>query len=105
MKSTYVLPLADSSVTLETVGGKGMSLSKLINEGLPVPDGFHITTGAYRAFVEANDLQTKILATLKDVDTAQPATLEAASTSIGQLFADALIPNEIASRVRDAYLK
>ena len=33
MKSTYVLPLADSSVTLETVGGKGLSLSKLINAG------------------------------------------------------------------------
>jgi pyruvate,water dikinase len=105
MKSIYVLPLADSSVTLETVGGKGLSLSKLINEGLPVPGGFHITTEAYRAFVEANDLQTKILAALKDVDTSQPATLEAASASIGQLFVEAHIPEDIASFVREAYIK
>ena len=40
MSSKYVLPLNDSNATLETVGGKGMSLAKLARAGLPVPDGF-----------------------------------------------------------------
>ena len=47
----FILSLADPQANLETVGGKGMSLAKLANAGIPVPDGFHITTAAYRQFV------------------------------------------------------
>jgi len=101
---TIYSPLPDSQATLETVGGKGMSLAKMIGAGFPVPDGFHITTEAYRQFVAANGLQTKILAALKDVEVSLPATLETASASISRLFADAIIPNEITSTIRDAYL-
>jgi pyruvate,water dikinase len=103
MKS-YILPLSDPQATLETVGGKGMSLAKMIGAGFPVPNGFHITTTAYRAFVDANNLQTKILNALKDVDTSLPATLEAASSTISRLFAEASIPPDIATTIKDAYL-
>ena len=98
MKS-YILPLSDSQADLETVGGKGMSLAKLANAGLPVPGGFHVTTEAYRQFVTANDLQTGINEALKAVDTSQPSTLETASATIGRLFADASIPDEIADAI------
>ena len=37
----YTLPLLHKQATLEMVGGKGMSLSKLLTAGIPVPDGFH----------------------------------------------------------------
>ena len=102
--STFVLSLFDSRATLETVGGKGMSLAKMIQAGFPVPSGFHITTEAYRAFVAANDLQTKILAALANADASLPATLETASAAIGRLFADASTPNEIINAIRNAYL-
>src|SRR5512134_3236395 len=103
MKPSYVLTLADTSVTLENVGGKGLSLAKMINAGLPVPGGFHVTTEAYRQFVAANALQDKILTALKDVDISQPAALEAASVSIGKFFAQADIPDDIARVIGDAY--
>ncbi|NTU55102.1 MAG: hypothetical protein HGA79_02520 [Anaerolineales bacterium] len=100
----YVITLSDPQATLETVGGKGLSLGKMIGAGFPVPNGFHITTTAYRAFIEAYDLQIKILAALKDVDTTLPASLETASATIGRLFADASIPEEITKAIKDAYL-
>ncbi len=99
----FTLPLSDTQATLETVGGKGMSLAKMIQAGFPVPDGFHITTEAYWAFVAANELQTKILAALKDVDASLPATLEAAFATIGGLFADSKIPDDLASPIVIAY--
>ncbi len=99
----YILPLCDSRAEIETVGGKGMSLSKMINAGLPVPDGFHVTTEAYSQFVAANTLQAKILTALKDADASQPASLETASISIGRFFAQAAIPDEIARAIRGAY--
>lgn len=100
---TYTLPLHDPNATLKNVGGKGMSLAKMINAEFPIPDGYHITTEAYRQFVTANDLQTKILAALKEVEITLPATLETTSATIGRLFADAKIPNDIASTIAEAY--
>jgi pyruvate,water dikinase len=91
------------NATLENVGGKGMSLAKLSRAGIPVPDGFHVTTEAYRQFVTANDLQKKILAALKDADASLPTTLETASATISRFFADGKIPAELVTAITDAY--
>jgi pyruvate,water dikinase len=99
----YILPLSGPGADLETVGGKGASLARLTNAGLPVPDGFHITTAAYRQFVSANHLQTGILAALGEVDASRPASLESASRAIRRLFAGATLPAELASAIVDAY--
>ncbi len=73
MSKQYALPLSDPKAELATVGGKGASLARLVNAGLPVPDGFHVTTAAYRASVEKNALQPRILEALQTVDVNQPA--------------------------------
>jgi len=99
----YTLPLSDSRADLETVGGKGMSLSRLVNAGIPVPDGFHVTTEAYRQFVAANNLQAKILGALRNADIAQPDSLETVSTTIGKLFTDSKIPSDVEAAIREAY--
>ncbi|MGD9405630.1 MAG: PEP/pyruvate-binding domain-containing protein [Anaerolineae bacterium] len=101
--SEYVLSLADPAATLETVGGKGASLSRLVAAGLPVPDGFHVTTAAYRRFVIDNNLQPGILAALETADLAQPDTLDAASRTIGELFSNAQTPPNVASAIALAY--
>ncbi len=98
-----VIALADSSATLEEVGGKGASLAKLATAGLPVPAGFHITTDAYRRFVAANGLQERILAAVATVNADQPAQLEAASQQIERLFAQGAMPPEIATMIREGY--
>jgi pyruvate,water dikinase len=105
MKPRYILSLSDPLATLDNVGGKGMSLAKMIQAGFPIPDGFHVTTEAYRQFIADNGLQPKILSTLTDVDASLPATLETASATISRLFADAPIPTDIATTIADAYLK
>lgn len=99
-----ILSLSDPQATLESVGGKGMSLAKMINAGFPVPGGFHITTQAYRQFVTANNLQIKILAALQKVDVLFPASLETTCATIGKFFTDAFIPEEIMQAIQDAYL-
>ncbi|MGE5123613.1 MAG: PEP/pyruvate-binding domain-containing protein [Acidobacteriaceae bacterium] len=97
------LPLSDPQADIETVGGKGMSLAKLARAGQPVPDGFHITTTAYRQFVTAGRLQEHIQAALESVDVAQPSTLETASTTIARLFAETEIPSQLADAILHAY--
>ena len=83
---TFVLELSDPQATLENVGGKGLSLAKMLRAGLPVPGGFHLTTAAYWRFVSENGLQPRILAALAGADASDPATLEPVSQAIGQLL-------------------
>lgn len=99
----YILPLADNRATLAHVGGKGASLARLISAGLPVPEGFHVTTAAYRSVVAHNELQPDILSALGRVDFAQPSTLEGAAQEIQTLFAEAEIPPDVANNIVQAY--
>lgn len=101
--NTYILPLSSSKTSLESVGGKGLSLSKMIGAGLPVPDGFHVTTAAYKQFVEENNLQKKILIALKNVDVSQPKSLAMVSKEISKLFSRSEIPQEVRDMVLEAY--
>ena len=96
--SMFILPLSDPEATLETVGGKGMSLAKLSRAGLPVPGGFHVTTEAYRRFVADNGLQPHLEEALQEAEATRPASLDAASERINRLFAAASMPEEIACR-------
>ena len=104
MMPDTILSLAESRATLEHVGGKGASLARLASAGLPVPDGFHVTTAAYNQFVAENNLQPGLLAALSAVDPSRPATLETASRAIYDLFMRAVVPQDVADAIRDAYL-
>ncbi|MGE5376607.1 MAG: PEP/pyruvate-binding domain-containing protein [Bacteroidota bacterium] len=102
-KSNFIVPLTDVSAGLLKVGGKGASLARLAQEGLPVPPGFQITTDAYRQFVVGHGLQGKIIKSAAATIHEQPATLEDVSRQIQQLFAEAAIPEEIAAAICRAY--
>ncbi|MBN1304243.1 MAG: hypothetical protein JXA13_07395 [Anaerolineales bacterium] len=103
MNPAYILPLDSTRADLQTVGGKGMSLSRLSRLGLPVPDGFHITTEAYRLFVEKNALQQIISKALEEVESTRPTTLETASAQIYKAFVKTEIPDELKTQILDAY--
>lgn len=104
MKTLFTLPIDASNATLEMVGGKGASLSRMIKAGLPVPTGFHITTAAYQEFVAANELQPQILKVLGNVDMDQPESVEIASQIIDEIFLASPIPVEIINQIELAYL-
>ncbi|MCE7006874.1 pyruvate, phosphate dikinase [Kibdelosporangium philippinense] len=54
MTHPLILSLPDNRADLATVGGKGASLSRLAQAGLPVPPGFCVTTSVYRDCVSAS---------------------------------------------------
>ena len=103
MSHKYIIHFSESPATLATVGGKGTSLARLYAAGLPVPDGFNLTTEAYWKFVRENDLQNVIREALAGIDISQPASLKEASSRIREGFMAAQIPPDIASEVIMAY--
>ena len=103
MTPIYVLPLADSNASIEIVGGKGASLARLVAAGMPVPDGFHVTTSAYRQFINYNNLPEPIQQAMETVDNTRPSTLETASRSIRESILQSKMPPEIAAEIVQAY--
>ncbi|CAM4169122.1 PEP/pyruvate-binding domain-containing protein [Kibdelosporangium persicum] len=53
MTHPLILSLHHPAADLASVGGKGASLARLAQAGLPVPQAFFVTTSAYRDFVSA----------------------------------------------------
>jgi pyruvate,water dikinase len=100
---SFTLPLDSPDAVLERVGGKGASLARMMAAGLPVPPGFHVTTEAYRCFVEENHLREGILAAVEQAQASDPATLERASEQIQSLIAQGTMPDEIATDIRQRY--
>ena len=98
------LPLSSPDATLPIAGGKGANLARMARAGFPVPDGFIVTTAAYRAYVAANDLQPFILAAVADLRADDPAALDAASTAIRARFAAGGLLRDLAETIQSAYL-
>jgi pyruvate,water dikinase len=88
------------------VGGKNANLGEMIrelkNKGIPVPDGFATTAGAYRAFLEANNLTEKIQDQLEQFRSKKKSLQEVGST-IRQLFDDAEFPSDLADSIKASY--
>jgi rifampicin phosphotransferase len=103
MTHRFIIPLSEPHASLAAVGGKGVSLARLYAAGLPVPNGFNLTTEAYWKFVSENNLQIVIRQALAAIDLSKPATLEASSSRIQKEFLAARIPPDIASEVVTAY--
>jgi pyruvate,water dikinase len=98
-RNTFILPFISPDATLAAVGGKGENLSLLVRSRFPVPSGFLITTAAYRAFVQANNLHKQIIALVND----HTVVSEKRSATIRQLFEKGRIPTDVAAAVNYAY--
>lgn len=87
------------------VGGKGANLGEMTQAGFPVPEGFVVTSAAYRHMIEVNNLQDKIKTILKDLDVEKPDALNRASHRVIELIEKSPFPKEIEEQVFKAYDK
>jgi phosphohistidine swiveling domain-containing protein len=99
----YILPLNSENASIPTAGGKGASLARMAVAGLPVPDGFIITTQAYEDYISANQLEERILQMLPGDSAAPAEELEAASSQIRSLFADGILTEWLSKEIQVAY--
>ncbi len=101
----FTVPFCDIQKDLTPlVGNKMATLGEVRNRlGFPTPDGFAITSSAYRRFFEHNDLQLEIDRRFQFTDMSDVEGLYRQCQNIQQLIADAAVPNDLAAAVTDAY--
>jgi pyruvate, water dikinase len=84
---------------LSIAGGKGANLGELTQIGMPVPNGFVISSNAYFKFLDKSSLKNKIKSELEHLDTSNSEKLQAASENVKTSILAANIPNEIADEI------
>ena len=85
----------------DRVGGKALGLGSLLREGLRVPDGFVLTTDAYREGVVFPGLQTEVARMLDGADTVEAQ--QAASDRIRAMFERVELAEGVGSELVLAY--
>ena len=91
------------------VGGKNASLgemySQLEKQGIAVPNGFAVTSEAYRFFLSENKLEEKIKNILKDLDIKDIHSLSEKGYQLRQSILSAEIPPALRKEISSAYQK
>ena len=87
------------------VGGKNSSLGELINAGIRVPPGFAITTNAYRLFLDAGNIASKLDGLLDGLDESDMKALDSASEQARRLIEAASFPIELEDQIAEYYRK
>ncbi len=89
------------------VGGKNASLGEMIGHltgmGIRVPEGFAITTNAFKAFVERADLERKIASAMEGLDPDNPSDVAARGKAIRKMFLDAEFPDDLRREIEYGY--
>jgi pyruvate, water dikinase len=95
-----VLRFADvGRADVPVAGGKGASLGELLRAGIRVPDGFVVTTSAFRSAVAALDLGSRVAA----LDPADGEAVAAACAELRATVESTPLPADVAEAVTAGY--
>jgi pyruvate,water dikinase len=92
---------------ISKVGGKNASLGEMIgnltSKGINVPEGFAITTSAFRMFVDHSDLSKIIAEQVEGVDSDNPSDVAERGAKIRKAFLDSDFPEELKREIAFSY--
>ena len=110
MQQPVTLPLAvgkdgkaDEEHNLAVLGGKGRSLTSLLSAGFSVPDGYVVTTDAYRQFVSDNNLTDQLAELSRPAIVNNRVSFDDAAARIAELFTRGSISVDIEAAITQSY--
>ncbi len=109
-KNQFVLWFSETGIKdIDLVGGKNASLgemySNLRTKGIRVPNGFAVTSAAYRYFIAENGLDAKIKKILKGLDTGNMTNLAKRGYQIREAILSAQFPEDLRNEIVENYAK
>lgn len=90
---------------LNLVGGKGANLGEMDKFGIPVPEGFVVTSKAYFDFLEENNLSKELKEILSKIKPEKIQSFKEASQKIKSLILKGKVSPLLAKEIIDNYLK
>src|SRR4030043_1129125 len=110
VKQKYILWFRETGIKdIELVGGKNASVGEmhrnLRKKGIRIPNGFSITSEAYRYFLRQNDLDGEIRKILKGLDTGNMKNLAERGYRVRQVILSAEFPFDLRNSIIETYSK
>lgn len=104
----YIINLNEVSLKdINLVGGKNASLGEMIQNiesmGIKVPNGFAVTTNAYRDFIDFNGLQEQVVNLVSGLDDGNLPELRRVGAEVRQLIRNGIFPPKIKEEIRERY--
>ncbi|MEW5909400.1 MAG: PEP/pyruvate-binding domain-containing protein [Thermodesulfobacteriota bacterium] len=101
----FVIPYEQTSKEMiDWIGGKNANLGELVSKaGLPAPGGFAITTSAYEAFMDENDIRNTIVKMIPDSEDIGYQEIIQASNKVQRLFDESRVPPKVSEAIFNAY--
>ena len=108
MTSSFIIPFSNIKMKdLPEVGGKNAALGEMFNalgfRGIRVPDGFAVSTGAYRLFLSHNRLGGQLGVLLSGLDLDKFSNLADVGASCRSLLEQAPFPAMLETELSEAY--
>lgn len=108
IEQALVLPLDEVGIVdISKVGGKNASLGEMIRQlqpkGVKVPTGFATTADAYRYFIKAAGLETKLREIFADLDVEDISNLRERGRKARILMLQTSFPEELQQAIAEAY--
>ncbi|MDD5254200.1 MAG: phosphoenolpyruvate synthase [Candidatus Nanoarchaeia archaeon] len=88
---------------ISIAGGKGANLGEMFAMNLPVPNGFAISAGAYKRFLDYNHVAKKIYSILQGLDVENNSLLQSKANEIQKLIVELKIPDDLKDKILEAY--
>lgn len=88
---------------IKYVGGKGANLGELYNSGIPTPNGFIVTAQAYFESVKSSGILDRIKGILFNLDTNNPANLDAKARACQQEIKSIQLGKKLSSKIDKFY--
>lgn len=106
----YIINLNEVSLKdINLVGGKNASLGEMIQNiesmEIKVPNGFAVTTNAYRDFIDFNGLQNQVVDLVSGLDDGNLPELRRVGAEVRQLIRNGIFPPKIKEEIRERYLE
>jgi pyruvate,water dikinase len=101
----FTIPFEDATKDMvRSVGGKNANLGEIKNRlNLPVPEGFCISSHAFKRFMDYNELEDKI--NISSADTDSLVDLTRVSKAAQSLVLNAVVPPDLEKSILDAALE
>ncbi len=105
-----ILPFDRISIEdLPLVGGKNASLGEMLRslsaKGIPVPEGFAVTTASWRRLADAAGLDPVIAELLRGLDTSDVEELRRRGRALREAVLNASLPADLAQAITESYLR
>lgn len=108
MSTLFIIPFSKLRLkNIPEAGGKNASLGEMFNQlaklGVQVPDGFAVTSAAYRYFLTENNLEKPLTEMLATLDNEKMSNLPKVGSACRKLVTDAKLPKDLVDAISAAY--